>query len=156
MRLAPTLLLLLLLSLRAGDAAAQAGHRAEMAISVLEHLHQALGSSPAVLDLRLLCAAEGPEACSEALRDAATGLALLPRVPGAWSFCMNGPPPCASGEEVMVTVHPPSMAGDSATVQLMERRPRARWRVHQAASDLVLVRADDGWTVRQRRFRWRS
>jgi hypothetical protein len=156
MRLAPTLLLLLMVPLRAGEAAAQAEHRPEIAIAVLAHLHQALGSSPAVLDIRLLCAAEGPEGCSDTVRYAAAGMTLLPRVPGGWSFCMNGPPPCTSGQEVTVTVHPPTTAGDSATVQLLERRPLARWRVHEAASDLVLARGGDGWTVLERRPRWRS
>jgi hypothetical protein len=69
---------------------------------------------------------------------------------------MNGPPPCAFGEEVGVAVHAPSVAGDFATVQVLERRPLARWRVHAAASDLVLARDGDGWTVRQRRLRWQS
>jgi hypothetical protein len=74
----PPLLLLLLVPLRAGAAPAQAEHRPVIAIAVVEHLLQAPGSSAAVLDLRLLCAAAGPEGCGETVRDAAAGMALHP------------------------------------------------------------------------------
>jgi hypothetical protein len=129
---------------------------AEIAAGTIRFLHQDIGASPAVLDLRLLCPSADAEGCEDFILREVTALGLQPRVGDSHSYCVNSAPPCATGTEIMITVGAPAVAGQTATVDIQERRPRPSGEAIQVGSELVLRRAGAEWRVEQKILRWRS